>query len=90
LEHTTIDGWTILKFKDAAFWDVALYRYSHLLTLILPLRIFPFSYTLKMEEIRSSETSVYIFSTRLHTPDDDILHSYRREIKSYGSKFVVK
>jgi hypothetical protein len=41
--------------------------------------------TLKMETIRSSETSVQsITSTRCHTPEDGILHSHRREnLKSY-------
>jgi hypothetical protein len=41
--------------------------------------------TLKMEAIQSSETSVQsTTSTRRHTPEDDILHSHRREnLKSY-------
>jgi hypothetical protein len=40
--------------------------------------------TLKMEAILSSETSIYTISTRRHTPEDGILHSYRREnLKSY-------
>jgi hypothetical protein len=41
--------------------------------------------TLKMEAIRSSETSIQsTTSTRLHTPEDGILHSHRREnLKSY-------
>jgi hypothetical protein len=42
--------------------------------------------TLKMEAIRSSETSVYTRSTRHYIPEDGILHSHRREIlKSYKS-----
>jgi hypothetical protein len=36
-------------------------------------------YTLMMEAICSSETYVYTISTRCHIPDDDILHSHRRE-----------
>jgi hypothetical protein len=37
-----------------------------------------------MEAILSSETSVYIRSTRRHIPEDGILHSHRREnLKSY-------
>jgi hypothetical protein len=40
--------------------------------------------TLKMEAIRSSETSFHTRSTRRHIPEDDILHSHRREnLKSY-------
>jgi hypothetical protein len=35
--------------------------------------------TLKMEATRSSETSVYTWSTRHHISDDYILHSYRCE-----------
>jgi hypothetical protein len=41
-------------------------------------------YTLKMETIRSSETSVYTISTRRYIPEAGILHSHRREnLKSY-------
>jgi hypothetical protein len=42
------------------------------------------SYTLKTEEIRSSETSVNTISTRCHIPEDGFLHSHRRgNLKSY-------
>jgi hypothetical protein len=42
------------------------------------------SYTLKMEAIRSSETSVNKISTRRLIPEDDIIHSNRRgNLKSY-------
>jgi hypothetical protein len=41
-------------------------------------------FTLKMEAIRSSETSVLTISTRRHIPEDVILHSHRCEnLKSY-------
>jgi hypothetical protein len=36
-------------------------------------------FNLKMEAICSSETKVYIRSTRRHIPEDGILHSHRRE-----------
>jgi hypothetical protein len=36
-------------------------------------------FTLKMEAIRSSETSVHTRSTRRHVPEDGIVHSHRRE-----------
>jgi hypothetical protein len=40
--------------------------------------------TLKMEAIRSSESSVQPRSTRRHIPEDGILHSHCREnLKSY-------
>jgi hypothetical protein len=43
-----------------------------------------FPSTLKMEAIRSSETSVNTLSTRRHIPEDCILHSHRRDnLKSY-------
>jgi hypothetical protein len=55
--------------------------YSYLLTLVHRLWI---SYTLKMEAIRSSETSVNKISTRHHIPEDGILQSHSREnLKSY-------
>jgi hypothetical protein len=39
---------------------------------------------LKMEAIRSCETSVHTRFTRRHIPEDGILHSHRREkLKSY-------
>jgi hypothetical protein len=42
-------------------------------------------FTLKMEAIRSFETSVHTGSTRCHIPEDGILHSHRREsLKSYN------
>jgi hypothetical protein len=37
-----------------------------------------------VKAIRSSKTSVFTRSTRRHIPEDDILHSHRREnLKSY-------
>jgi hypothetical protein len=55
--------------KNAVFWGVAPCRYGHAGSSIAD-----FS-TLKMEAIRSSETSVQsTTSTRRHTPEDVILH----------------
>jgi hypothetical protein len=45
--------------------------------------------TLKMEAIRSSETSFHIRSTQRHIPEDGILHSHRNEnLKSYLFRIV--
>jgi hypothetical protein len=65
--------------KNAVFWSVELQLPAHAGSSLVD-----FS-TLKMEAIRSSETSVQsTTSTRLHTPEDSILHSHRREnLKSY-------
>jgi hypothetical protein len=41
-------------------------------------------FALKMEMIRSSETSVLTGATRRHIPEDDIVHRHRRgNLKSY-------
>jgi hypothetical protein len=79
--------------KNAVFWDAEPCRYivnrrfggtvvySYLVKLVHRASI---SYTLKMEAIRSSETSVNKIFTRRHIPEDGSLHSYRHEnVKSY-------
>jgi hypothetical protein len=44
----------------------------------------PILFTLKMEALRSSETSVLTRATRRNNQEDCIIHSHRREnIKSY-------
>jgi hypothetical protein len=48
-------------------------------------------FTLMMEAISCSETSVLTRSTRRHIQEDDILHSHRREnLKSYMSSYLFK
>jgi hypothetical protein len=83
--------------KNAVFWDVApcrscemnrrfggTYRLYDCYLLALVPSLADFS-TLKMEAIRSSETSVHFTgSTRPHILEDGILHSHRCEnLKSY-------
>jgi hypothetical protein len=47
--------------------------------------------TLKMEAIRSSETSVNARSTQRHIPEDGILHSHRcGSLKSYNTHKVLR
>jgi hypothetical protein len=47
------------------------------------------SYTLKMEAIRSSETSVLIRATRRHFPEDDNHHRHRHgNLKSYVMELI--
>jgi hypothetical protein len=41
---------------------------------------------LKMEAIRSSETSVLITATRGHIPEDGILHSQRAKASDFSEK----
>jgi hypothetical protein len=91
---------TAVTMKKAVFWDVAPCRsgvnprFGGTLQLLLTsltdasrADFLIFSSTLKMEAIRSSETSVNITSTRCHIPEDCFLHSHRREnLKSY---FVI-
>jgi hypothetical protein len=48
-------------------------------------------FTLKMQAIRSSETSVHTRSTRHHIPENGILHSHRREnLKFYIVNFIFQ
>jgi hypothetical protein len=70
--------------KKAVFWDVTPCRYgvhrrssetSHVSHGRFARRLpYNFPYTLKMEAIRSSETSVNTISTRCHIPEDCFLH----------------
>jgi hypothetical protein len=48
-------------------------------------------FTMKMEETRSSETSVYNKPTVRHIQEDGILHSHRREnLRSYRINIVLR
>jgi hypothetical protein len=69
--------------RIASIFKVAVF--SYLLTLLHRSWI---SYTLNMEAIRSSETSVNKISTRHNIPGDGILHSHCREnLKSYIRRY---
>jgi hypothetical protein len=68
--------------KNAVFWDVMPCAHAG--------SSFAGFSTMKMEAIRSSETSVHTRSTRRHIPEDSILHSHRREnLKSYTMFILV-
>jgi hypothetical protein len=65
-----------MTMKNAVFWDVTPCRSCvnmWLQTTDAGSSLVDFL-TLKMEAIRSSETSVHTRSTRLHIPEDGILH----------------
>jgi hypothetical protein len=67
--------------KNVVFWDVTLCSMQSSADAGSPLADFS---TLKMEAIRSSETSVNPGSTQHHIPEYDVLHSRRCEnLKSY-------
>jgi hypothetical protein len=61
------------ELKNVTFWDVALQPPAHAGSQLAD------SSTLKMEAIRSFETSVNARSTQRHIPEDDSLHSHRCE-----------
>jgi hypothetical protein len=79
---------TPVTMKNAVYWDVApcrscvnrrfggMYR-LHLQGIKISERGISVSRRLKMEAIRSSETSVHTRSTRQHIPEDGILHNSR-------------
>jgi hypothetical protein len=85
---TTITNRKLFLLKKAVFWDVAPCincvnrRFGG--TSVAPaeagsLADFFLYFTLKMEEKRSSETSINTISTRRHIPENGFLHSHRRE-----------
>jgi hypothetical protein len=67
--YVRFEVYTAVTMKNAVFWDVAAVC-SHLLNAGSSLADFS---PLKMEAIRSSETSVHTRSTRRHIPEDGIL-----------------
>jgi hypothetical protein len=73
--------------KNAVFGDVTPCGYRNAsIRSVLPLLVTakcvpssPILVSLMLEAIRSSETSVLKIATRRDSPEDNILHSYRRE-----------
>jgi hypothetical protein len=59
--------------KNVVFWDV--HRVDILLTDVSEGHSSWIFYTLKMEAIRSSETTINKISTRRHIPEDGILQT---------------
>jgi hypothetical protein len=66
--------------KNVVFWDVTpLVFLRSVLQFLVAANVVPKSlmlFTLWMETIRSSETSVLAKATRRHIPDDGILHRH--------------
>jgi hypothetical protein len=89
----TAGKYSSLILKNSIFWDVAPCRscvnwcfrgmYRHLQPPAHSGSSLMYFSTLKMEAIRSSETSVHTRSTRRHAPEDGLLHSRHENLKSY-------
>jgi hypothetical protein len=78
LIYVRFEVFTAVTVKNVVFWGVALHTPADAGS---PFADFS---TLKMEAIRSSETSVNPGSTQRHIPEDEVLHSHRCEnLKSY-------
>jgi hypothetical protein len=98
----------MVTMKNAVFWEVASCRYCvnrcfgrtyrlHLQGIGNPLTLIPrsrISYTLKMDAIRSSETSVNAISTRRHIPEGDILQNQSVavivQVSIYSKLFLIQ
>jgi hypothetical protein len=88
LEVLTGNGMSKMSIEEVVFWDVALCNLQPPAHTGSSLADFS---TLKMEAIRSSETSVKTRPTQRHIPEDDILHSHLCEnLKSYKISIVYK
>jgi hypothetical protein len=84
-KHSVVMFALIVSWPSTLACDIK--RVRHVLTLVHLSRI---SYTLKMEAMRSSETSVNKISTRRHIPENCFLHGIHRIVFPWKRQFEIQ